>query len=87
MKSALILLPFAALATSKPMPHNLGLEARQQQAEGTPLFLNSPFCNFFQCAVTWKAGDQAVVNWLNAPDGDVQVDLSELSIAFLSVLR
>ncbi|KDN47956.1 hypothetical protein K437DRAFT_267728 [Tilletiaria anomala UBC 951] len=48
---------------------------RQQQDPNTPLYLNSPACDFYQCSVNVTWGDTMVANWLNAPAGDVIIDL------------
>ncbi|KAN0066532.1 hypothetical protein ACQY0O_000626 [Thecaphora frezii] len=71
--SALAVAPLAASASANH--RHMDLAVRQQQDPNTPLYLNSPYCNYYQCSVIWGAGDKAVVNWLNAPAGDVQVDL------------
>lgn len=49
----------------------LQLKSRQQQDSGTPLFLDEPSCDFYQCAVTYYPGDNATAHWLDAPTGNV----------------
>ncbi|EPQ31956.1 uncharacterized protein PFL1_00155 [Pseudozyma flocculosa PF-1] len=73
--SALAAAPLSVAGSSLSEHMHMDLVARQQQDPNTPLFLNSPFCNYFQCSIIVVAGDPVVVNWLNAPPGDVQVDL------------
>lgn len=52
-----------------------GLVSRQQQDANSPLYLNEPSCDSYQCSITWKPGQNATANWLNAPDGNVVLDL------------
>lgn len=54
--------------------------SRQQQAPGTPLFLDEPSCDSYQCAVTFKPGDNATAHWLNAPAGNVVLVMSESTL-------
>ena len=53
------------------------LQSRQQQAPGTPLFLDAPACDSYQCSVIYHPGDNATAHWTDAPDGNVNLDLSE----------
>jgi hypothetical protein len=55
-----------------------GLEKRQQQQAGTPLFLDEPACDFYQCSITYYPGDKATAHWTDAPSGNVVLDMSEL---------
>lgn len=60
-------------AISKPVEVNL--QSRQQQQPGTPLFLDEPACGFFQCSITWYPGQNVTAHWLDAPEGNVVLDL------------
>lgn len=69
--SALLLSPSATASYASPK----ALAVRQQQDANTPLYLDEPSCDSYQCAITWKPGQNATANWLNAPDGNVILDL------------
>ncbi|UZJ52537.1 hypothetical protein CBS101457_001857 [Exobasidium rhododendri] len=51
------------------------LIARQQQQAGTPLFLDEPACDSYQCSVIYNPGDNATAHWTDAPTGNVILDL------------
>lgn len=53
----------------------VNLQSRQQQAAGTPLFLDEPACGFYQCSITWYPGQNVTAHWLDAPDGNVVLDM------------
>ncbi|PWN39855.1 hypothetical protein IE81DRAFT_326118 [Ceraceosorus guamensis] len=53
----------------------LSLNARQEPLSNTPLYLNAPACDFYQCSVNLSVGGNLAVNWLNPPAGDVNIDL------------
>ncbi|KAK0554246.1 hypothetical protein OC845_000865 [Tilletia horrida] len=55
-------------------PHRL-VKRQEPQPTGT-LYVNSPACGYFQCAVNYTTGQLVTVNWLDAPkNGNVQVAL------------
>ena len=51
------------------------LEARQYQDPNSQLVMNEPACDFYRCYIFWVPGSQVAVNWINPPQGTVQVDL------------
>lgn len=53
----------------------VNLHSRQQQQPGTPLFLDEPACGFYQCSISWYPGQNVTAHWLDAPDGNVILDL------------
>lgn len=55
----------------------LQLKSRQQQSSGTPLFLDEPSCDFYQCAITYYPGDNATAHWTDAPSGNVILEMRE----------
>jgi hypothetical protein len=59
-----------AAVTSRPQ-----LEVRQYQDPNSPLVINEPSCDFYQCIIYWVPGSQVAVNWINPTQGTVQVDL------------
>lgn len=53
------------------------LQSRQQQTAGTPLFLDEPSCDSYQCTVVYYPGDNATAHWLDAPSGNVNLTMRE----------
>ena len=77
MFSSLVTLAVSALAWS-PVAHSMSLQPmapRQYQDPNSPLLVDYPSCSFYRCIVDWTHGQQTYVNWINAPNGDVQIDL------------
>ena len=70
------LLPLMSVIAS-PSPV---LKARQTQAVGTPLYLDEPSCDSYQCAVTKVPGDTLTAHWLDAPAGNVVLTMREHDI-------
>lgn len=64
--------PEGAAAAAAAAGH---LVARQQQDKNTPLYLDEPACDSYQCSVIYHPGDNATAHWLNAPTGNVNLDL------------
>lgn len=79
------LLGAVATASDVPSPtraHSLSrplhvLAARQTQDAGSPLYLDEPSCGYYQCNVTYHPGDNATAHWLDAPEGNVVLDMSK----------
>lgn len=70
LMAAAAVLVMPALAASTPK-----LSARQYQDPNSQLVMNEPACDFYRCYIFWEPGTQVAVNWINPPQGTVQVDL------------
>ncbi|SPO19720.1 uncharacterized protein UTRI_00111_B [Ustilago trichophora] len=66
--AAVLAAPALAAATPK-------LQVRQYQDPNSQLVMNEPACDFYRCYIFWQPGTQVAVNWINPPQGTVQVDL------------
>ncbi|KAJ1030531.1 hypothetical protein NDA16_001440 [Ustilago loliicola] len=72
LATAAVVLAAPALAAASLIQR---LEARQYQDPNSPLVINEPSCNFYQCIIYWEPGQQVAVNWINPPQGTVKIDL------------
>ncbi|SNX81383.1 uncharacterized protein MEPE_00088 [Melanopsichium pennsylvanicum] len=68
MAAAVLAAPILAAVSPK-------LLTRQYQDPNSELVINNPACDFYRCYIFWEPGTQVAVNWINPPQGSVQVDL------------
>ncbi|CAO1635244.1 unnamed protein product [Sympodiomycopsis kandeliae] len=74
MLSSFTLLLASVLALVQ-VGQSFSLQSRQYQDPNSPLLVDYPSCAYYKCIVTWQHGQSTHINWINAPDGQVQLDL------------
>ncbi|PWN35463.1 uncharacterized protein FA14DRAFT_42180 [Meira miltonrushii] len=70
-----IAIALSTLGSTSAKAVEMNLQSRQQQQPGTPLFLDEPACGFYQCDITWYPGQNVTAHWLDAPEGNVILDM------------